>query len=277
MHGEALQHRKEQWLQLHDQQTSGIMGLLPLVKGMPIRFTNSIDKERGVFKHARGVLVGWELQDLDFQTLQSNANEEHVLEFTPKRLFVQMPKTFGEEDTDRAKEDNIYVLKPARRVWHVDKAGTLGVSRFGFEILPDFGGTAHGYCGSTLNAALVDLLNFSKTPTWDDMLRGYIAASRVRSAETLLIVQPYAPMLFRQGVLLGPHLLMEFCRNHITRQEVYEHFDNEQLETKTTNKTIPRTYCGRALCAESVYPLPPSASVWTTSYRADTTNTFGNE
>jgi hypothetical protein len=154
LQGPALEHRKEQWLQLHDQQTSGIMGLLPLVKGMPIRFTNSIDRERGVFKHARGVLVGWELQNLDFETLQKSANEEHVLEFTPKRLFIQMPKTFGDEDTDRTKEDNVFILKPVRRLWYVDKGSTLGVSRFGFEILPDFGGTAHGYCGSTLQAAL---------------------------------------------------------------------------------------------------------------------------
>jgi hypothetical protein len=136
-------------------------------------------------------------------------------------------------------------------LWYVDKANSLGGSRFGFEILPDFGGTAHGYCGSTLQAALIDLRNFNNTPTRDDMLRGYIAASRVRSAETLLIVQPYAPMLFRQCVLLGPHLLMEFWRCRISVEEAFKHFFDEQLETTNKNN---KTYCGRAPCAEGPYP-----------------------
>ena len=39
---QELQHRKEQWLQRHDQATAGIMGLLPLLPGMPVRITQTL-------------------------------------------------------------------------------------------------------------------------------------------------------------------------------------------------------------------------------------------
>ena len=36
---EKLREPKIDWLLRHDQQTGGIMGLMPLVKGMPLRIT----------------------------------------------------------------------------------------------------------------------------------------------------------------------------------------------------------------------------------------------
>ena len=38
---EALQAKKIQWLLRHDQETGGIVGLRPLVKGMPLRVTTT--------------------------------------------------------------------------------------------------------------------------------------------------------------------------------------------------------------------------------------------
>ena len=56
---EKEEARKERWLEFHDRFTGGIPGVLPLVRDLPVRFTESIDKrsrEMGVFKHCRGVL-----------------------------------------------------------------------------------------------------------------------------------------------------------------------------------------------------------------------------
>ena len=82
----------------------------------------------------------------------------------------------------------------------------------GFPLVPDFGGTAHAYCGSTLDAAVGDLLPWFKKPTWEDMRRAYIIKSRVRDASELLVVQPYSPALFMQGDLPGPDLRFECCK-----------------------------------------------------------------
>ena len=52
------------------------------------------------------------------------------------------------------------------------------------------------------------------------MLRAYCTMSRTCTAETLLVMQPFAPMLFRQGELPGPHLMMEFWRGKLAAENV---------------------------------------------------------
>ena len=68
--GRALQRQRDRWLQLHDKQTGGIMGLLPCVRGLPVRFTETVDREKRIFKNIRGVLGGWELSDLDAERVR---------------------------------------------------------------------------------------------------------------------------------------------------------------------------------------------------------------
>ena len=74
--------RKEQWLRFHDRFTNGIPGLLPLVLDLPIRFTDSPNKdakEMGVYKHSRGWLRGWELTATEQQRLDELLEPEVVL------------------------------------------------------------------------------------------------------------------------------------------------------------------------------------------------------
>ena len=59
MSGTALRNARERWLGLPDNKTAGIMGLLPLVKDLPVRFTQTINRERQIFKHSRGVLLAY--------------------------------------------------------------------------------------------------------------------------------------------------------------------------------------------------------------------------
>ena len=49
--------------------------------------------------------------------------------------------------------------------------------RFGFPLVPDFGGTAHAYCGDTLDAALGDRLSWTQKPQVEDMLKGNVIKS----------------------------------------------------------------------------------------------------
>ena len=51
---EQLQKMCEGWLLTHDQKTNGIMGIMPLVIDMPIRFTDTIDREKKIFKQPTG-------------------------------------------------------------------------------------------------------------------------------------------------------------------------------------------------------------------------------
>ena len=84
----------------------------------------------------------------------------------------------------------IYALKPQVRWWTRDAAGNAKVRRVGFLVVPDFCGTAHAYCGSTLSASLGDLLPWYQKPDLEAMIRAYIIKSRVRELHNLLLVQP---------------------------------------------------------------------------------------
>ena len=46
MRGESLRKRKETWLKYPDNKTCGIAGLLPLVRGMPMRCSDTVDREQ---------------------------------------------------------------------------------------------------------------------------------------------------------------------------------------------------------------------------------------
>ena len=53
------QRRTGDFLKRPDSDTGGIMGLFPLVKNLPIRFTSTVDKKRKIFKFTAGTIVGW--------------------------------------------------------------------------------------------------------------------------------------------------------------------------------------------------------------------------
>ena len=202
--------RRERWLEFHDRFTSGIPGLLPLVLDMPVRFTESLGRqarEMGIFKHTRGILRGWDVDQEELQRLQDATEAEVVFKRRPCCLYIEIPTATAK--MPKTNGQNIFVLKLQQKQWSLDKSGNVQVLRLGFPLVPDFGGTAHAYCGSTLEATLGDLLPWHKKPQMADMLKAYIIKSRVRETENLLLVQPYSPHLFKQGVLPGPQLLLD--------------------------------------------------------------------
>ena len=114
----------------------------------------------------------------------------------PLRLFIEVTTTSTELPLVDGKR--IFTLAVQARPWSVDPAGNVKVLRYGFPVVPDFGGTAHAYCGETLEACLGDLLPWHQKPRGEDALRAYIIKSRVRDASRLLLAQAYRPQLFRQ-------------------------------------------------------------------------------
>ena len=92
---EKGQQRKEKWLECHERKTNGIPGLLPLVLDLPVRFTdapNPTAREQGIFKHARGILRGWKLEEEEQARVEQQADaSEIVLQRRPSQLFIEVP------------------------------------------------------------------------------------------------------------------------------------------------------------------------------------------
>ena len=70
----------------------------------------------------------------------------------------------------------------------------------------------------------------------DQALRAYIIKSRIRDGSKLLLAQPYNPMLLRQGVQPGPHLLLETLREKITPKEAKQKWSEFEALHKTEEK-----------------------------------------
>ena len=256
---EALQRLREQWLLTHDQRTNGIMGVLPLVHGMPVRFTDSVCPALKLHKNTPGKLKGVVLDGDQLAMIQNSADSEVVLTRMPACLQIEIQVS---EDA----EPFVYNLKPEYVVWSRDGRGNAQVKRRGFRIIPDFAGTAHAYCGDTLERCKGDLLEWHATPSTDAMLRALIIKSRVRRAEDCLLVRPYSPALFRRGAAAGPQLLLERQRGTIATEADLKaawklQVKKEEAESKQKTGHWPWTMhlpcrgCSDAEGAEKTYPL----------------------
>ena len=219
---------------------------MPCVLDMPVRFTDSPNasaKKQGVYKNSRGWLRGWKLPEAEAQRVDGLTDPEVVLQHRPVELQIEvvtatklMPLIAGKR---------IYTLKMTARRWTLGKGGAVKVLRYGFPIVPDFGGTAHAYCGTTLDACLGDLLPWYIKPRLEDALRAYIIKSRVRDASRILLAQPYSPQLFRQGAQIGPHLLMGALQGTITFAEAKRGW--KEAEQKPAAQDILKSKYGKPI------------------------------
>ena len=192
--------------------------------------------EQGIFKHARGVLRGWKLETEEQERVEQQADvSELVLQRRPLKLYIEVPSANAKLAKTNGKK--IFVLSMCMKRWSLDRDNKVPVKRYGFPIVPDFGGTAHAYCGDTLRACLGDLMKWYLVPSLEQALRAYIIKSRIRDADNLLLAQPYSPMLLRQGVQPGPQLLLETLQKKITPKEARAKWEDFEAAQKEEEKT----------------------------------------
>ena len=105
----------------------------------------------------------------------------------------------------------------------------------------------HAYCGSTLTACIGDLLPWFRKPSLQDMLKAYIIRSRVKTNTNMLIVQPYSPHLFRQGLLPGPGLLYDVLTGKVSTKEAMAAWKKLEKERPELSLHV----CESCRCGES--------------------------
>ena len=184
---------------------------------MPYTVTHSHGQEfqeYGIFKGARGKLMGWLLDEADQKKFENSEDGEIVLTMLPKILFLQMetPLKKPYPGLPSTLPENCFPMRPVNVWWILDAAENIDVQRRGFPIVPNFSTTIHSATGRTLDTAIVDLGNMVSKASFDFAMRGYIALSRVRKAHDLLLAQAFNPALFRQGPQPFPTLLLQVLK-----------------------------------------------------------------
>jgi len=243
---EEKQAKKHIWLTKHDQETSGIMGLQPLAKDMPLRITQTLmqNKIKRFFKNSRVYLHGWHLHSVDEERLQTCTDHELILQHMPEKLFVRVPEATWIEDA--ALGPGVAAINPVVVTWALDKQWQVLVKRKGFPIASDFSGTAHSFAGANLPAALIDCLSWDHEPNQPDQLTGYMCFSRVETIADICVVQPFPPTLFSQGDLPGPELLLKFQKGAVAQEQLEEAWRSRTKKRRAGKTTWPEDmplYC----------------------------------
>ena len=82
-------------------------------------------------------------------------------------------------------------------------------------MVPNFSTTIDGATGRTLDKAIAALGAWTDAATSTTAMKGYIALSRVRCANDILLAVPFSPCLFTQGPQRWPDFLLEVQRGNI--------------------------------------------------------------
>ena len=109
-------------------------------------------------------------------------------------------------------ENGLYPVVPKKRTWYLDKTKKypqLKISRQQLPLAPAYAITSHASQGQTLeDGAIVDL----KIGKGTSPISSYVALTRVKNRNKLLIYRPFERELFTQGEAEGPALLMKKLR-----------------------------------------------------------------
>ena len=171
----SIEVQRQQWSTYHEMKTGGIMGLQPLVHGMPLRITQTDHnrKDKRMFKNSRCTLFGWELHPVDQQRFENHTTQEFMLQHMPVCLYLKFHGATWVENASLGA--GIAQLKPTYVVWALDKGWTQKIERHGFTVASDFSGTAHSFQGANLDAAIADCNDWSYMPSRKDQLTAYMS------------------------------------------------------------------------------------------------------
>jgi len=238
---ERLREKKVSWLSRHDKSCGGLFGMLPLVRGMPVFLTNHTDRsEKALLRGCTGTLLDWELNEHEPHVPH---DKDHFLSYLPKCIYVQ----FYEEDGDGKRvpanwsvggmPPGVYCIAPNTEHWYLDAKASFShmrIKRQQLGVAPDFARTAYSMQGFTLPAGKIDL-NLSKQA---DPVTLYVAMSRFKKADDVLILQPFDISAFQEGVPDQPALLLEYlsCKNEDEKARLITEYEERVLEESAMKK-----------------------------------------
>ena len=177
------------------------------------RFASPIDRsEKALLRGRAGTLLGWQLDDKEPQPPQ---DRDHFLRYAPKCVYVQFHDTLTDGQqilpgwSIVGLGRGVYAISPKPEYWYLDAKQSyshIRISRHQLPIAPDFARTAYSMQGFTLLAGKIDL-QLSKNM---DAVTAYVAMSRFKTADDILILQPFALEVFQQGAPQQAELLLKY-------------------------------------------------------------------
>ena len=225
MPAEQLDAKRRSWLLRHDQDTKHIASSLPLVVGLPVRLTDTIDRKRFLFRGRRGHIYDWSPHP---EEITQEVDDIWLLDRLPTVIYVKFAEATWTVGT---LPPGVYPMTPASRTWQVNKHTKVNVRRTGYFLVPDFASTAHMIQGQSLDAAFADVVNDDLFEKASEELHvtAYVMLSRAKFLHQLWVMQPFGQPLFARGPPLGPDLLLRKLRGDITTEDAVNAFEDARL------------------------------------------------
>ena len=204
----SLPTKKLEWLKRHDRECGNLYGMPPLVRGMPMTLTDHLDRspDRNLLRGRVGTVHSWILHEDDHADFYEQSTS---LKKLPEVVFLKFKN--AKWKLEGMTEAGVYPIKPVESTWALDrrrKFPRLKIIRKQLPLAPAFCMTAHASQGMTMDAAIVDLrIGKESSP-----LHGYVALSRVKKAEDILIFRPFDIEIFQRTLPVGPELLLRKLR-----------------------------------------------------------------
>ena len=82
--------------------------------------------------------------------------------------------------------------------------------------------------GATLDAAFVDALDAASKVSLALLLAAYVCLSRVKELQSLCVLQPISPLLFKQGPPPGPDRLIRKLEGRIILNKAPREWEQEE-------------------------------------------------
>ena len=204
-----LQQDKLSWLKRHDKECGNLYGVLPLCLGLPVVATDHLDRRRKILRGCRGYVVGWTAEP----TLsQGHVTKDNAIIWNtlPSVVYV----SFLTEQTWQigSLPLNVLPVAPVRSTWFLDAGRTnpqLAISRRQFPLAPAFASTAHAAQGQTLPQGVIADLQIGAN---GNPFTSYVAMTRVKDRQHLLIYRPFDAKPFQRGIGIGRELLLRVWR-----------------------------------------------------------------
>ena len=210
---EEMAKKQVQWLSYNARKTDGIPSLGPVCYDLPVRVTrgNGADmKQYGIHNGARGRIKDWTLHPDDLVRVAQSQDSEIILTQLPTRIVLEMETQMSQKHPEYPEQH--FPLTPVTNYWSLGSWGgseAVEIRRRGYGMLPNFSTTIDGATGRTIAKGISDLGNWSDLATPTRAMKGYIALSRVKCADDMLLAQAFSPCLFTQGKQHWPSLLLD--------------------------------------------------------------------
>ena len=215
--------QKSVWLCRHDRECGDLYGIIPLIPGLAVALTEHVDRspEKHLLKGKVGKIHSWREAATESSVWEDGVR---ILNELPDVVYVKYEGC--KWHIEGTPEPGIYPIVPKKKSWFLDKGRMypqLEIKRHQLPLAPAFAWTAHTAQGQTLPAAIVDLSRSA--------MSSYVAFTRVKRKEDLLIYRAFDRDIFNGGPLEGPELLLSVLRG--------EEIDWAAIE----EKHMPRHMC----------------------------------